>query len=157
MSEPLAVHDTFVLERAYPVAPERVFAAFSDAAQKRRWFAENKNHDLEIFEMDFRIGGAETARYRFKADSPFPGVQLASDSLYLDIQPERRIVMAGNMAMDGRIFSATLVTLEILPAAKGSQLICTHQGAFFEGADGPNMRKDGWRLLLEGLAEALAF
>lgn len=157
MPDTLVVHDTFVLERAYAVAPERVFAAFADSAKKRHWFAENENHDLEAFEMDFRVGGAETARYRFRADSPFPGVALTSDGTYLEIQPDRRIVQASSMAMAGRVFSAALVTIEILPTAKGADLICTHQGAFFEGADGPEMRKDGWRLLLDRLAGALAF
>jgi hypothetical protein len=33
----------------------------------------------------------------------------------------------------------------------GTELILTHQGAFFEGADGPEMREEGWRKLLERL------
>jgi len=153
----LVVHDTFVLERAYPTAPERVFAAFADTARKRRWFAESSGHDVESFEMDFRVGGTEQARYRFKPDSPFPGVSMSSDGIYLEITPDRRIVLAHSMAMDGRIFSASLVTIELLPTATGTDLICTHQGAFFEGSDGPAMRKEGWRVLLEQLAGAVAF
>jgi uncharacterized protein YndB with AHSA1/START domain len=31
-------HSTFVIERSYATTPERVFAAFSDPAKKRRWF-----------------------------------------------------------------------------------------------------------------------
>ncbi len=153
----LVVHDTFVLERAYPTGPERVFAAFADTATKRRWFAESSGHDVESFEMDFRVGGAERARYRFRPDGPFPDVSMSSDGIYLEITPDRRIVLAHSMAMDGRIFSASLVTIELLPTATGTDLICTHQGAFFEGADGPAMRKEGWRLLLEQLAGAVAF
>lgn len=153
----LVVHDTFVLERAYPTAPERVFAAFADTATKRRWFAESSGHDVESFEMEFRVGGAERARYGFRSDGPFPGVSMSSDGIYLEITPDRRIVLAHSMAMDGRIFSASLVTIELLPTATGTDLICTHQGAFFEGADGPAMRREGWRLLLEQLAGAVAF
>jgi uncharacterized protein YndB with AHSA1/START domain len=33
------IHNTFVVERNYLVKPERVFAAFADSAQKRRWYA----------------------------------------------------------------------------------------------------------------------
>jgi len=43
-----------------------------------------------------------------------------------------------------------------LPTDKGTDLICTHQGAFFEGADGPQMREAGWRHLFENLAKELA-
>jgi uncharacterized protein YndB with AHSA1/START domain len=60
MEQQAVVHNTFVLERAYPVAPERVFAAFSDPAKKRRWFvADGENHQIESYDMDFRDGGRE--------------------------------------------------------------------------------------------------
>ncbi|HXJ21838.1 MAG TPA: hypothetical protein VMT03_16555 [Polyangia bacterium] len=32
------VHTTFTLERTYPAAPSRVFAAFADPEVKARWF-----------------------------------------------------------------------------------------------------------------------
>jgi uncharacterized protein YndB with AHSA1/START domain len=53
MQEPSVVHDTFVIERSFPVAPEKVFSAFSDAAKKRRWFAEGGGHEIEEFKSDF--------------------------------------------------------------------------------------------------------
>ena len=70
--------------------------------------------------------------------------------------PDRRIVTASTMPLGDRRISASLVTLEFLPAENGTDLICTHQGAFFEGADGPQMREGGWRHLLEQLARELA-
>jgi hypothetical protein len=32
----------------------------------------------------------------------------------------------------------------------------THQGAYFEGADGPKMREEGWKTLLDKLPKELA-
>jgi len=34
MKERSVIHSTFVIERGYPVPPERVYAAFSDPAKK---------------------------------------------------------------------------------------------------------------------------
>src|SRR5271169_5643811 len=97
-------HSTFVIARNYPATPERVFAAFADPVKKRRWYAETKNHDVEEFEMDFRVGGCDRARYRFKEGSPFPGVPMTNHATYQDIVPNRRIVVAYMMAMGGRPF-----------------------------------------------------
>jgi uncharacterized protein YndB with AHSA1/START domain len=156
MEEQSVIHSTFVIERSYPKPPECVFAAFADPAKKRRWFVEGKNHDVEEFEMDFRVGGIERARYRFKEGTPFPGVALVSEGSYQDIVPNRRMVQASTMSLGGKRISASLVTIELLPTDQGTDLICTHQGAFFEGSGGPQMREEGWRKLLDQLATDLA-
>lgn len=156
MEERSVRHSTFGFKRRYPAAPELVFAAFADQSKKRRWFAEGEHHDIEEFEMDFRPGGRERARYRFKPGTPFPGTPLTSDGSYQDIVPNRRVVIASTMTLGDKRISAALATFEFLPARKGTDLIFTHQGAFFEGSDGPEMREAGWRKLLDKLAEEFA-
>jgi uncharacterized protein YndB with AHSA1/START domain len=155
MQELLVIHSTFVIERSYPKPPDKVFAAFADPAKKRRWFAEGHNHDLEEFTMEFRVGGKEYYRSRFKEGTPFPGVALASEGFYLDIVPNRCIVSAATMAIGDKRISAALLTIELLPTTFGTDLVCTHQAAFFEGADGPQMREAGWKKLLDKLATEL--
>ena len=152
----LAIHSTFVVERSFPTSPERVFSAFADAAKKRRWFAEGEMHVVEEFTSDFRVGGVERLRYRFKEGTPFPGVELTNQGTYQEIVPNRRIVSASTMAFGDKPFSASLVTVELVPTDKGTDLICTHQGAFFEGADGPQIREAGWRKLIDNLAAELS-
>jgi hypothetical protein len=60
------------------------------------------------------------------------------------------------MSIGERRISASLGTVEFLPSGTGTDLILTHQGAFFEGADGPEMREEGWRKLLERLTGEFA-
>src|SRR5579862_3156583 len=62
-------HSTFVIEHSYPTSPERVFAAFSDPAKKRRWFAEGVHKVVDEFVMDFRPAGTEVVRYHYKEGS----------------------------------------------------------------------------------------
>jgi uncharacterized protein YndB with AHSA1/START domain len=155
MDKQSVTHNTFVIERNYRHAPERVFAAFADAAKKRRWFGEGENHEIVEFAMDFRVGGIERAEYRLNEKTPFPGVALTHDGSYADIVPDRRVVTASTMAFGGRRISASLVTIELVATEDGTKLICTHQGAFFEGSDGPAMRKAGWEKLMDRLTAEL--
>lgn len=155
MPEQSVIHSTFVIERSYPKPPERVFAAFADPAQKRRWFGTGENHDIEEFQMDFRVGGRESFRYRFKEGTAFPGATLTTEGNYQDIVPNRRVVSASTMSLGDRHISSSLLTVELLPSGQGTDLICTHQGAFFEGSDGPERREAGWRKLFDRLAVEL--
>jgi|ERR1035438_270511 uncharacterized protein YndB with AHSA1/START domain len=150
MKERSVTHATFVIERSYPTPPERVFAAFSDPAKKRRWFSVEKASKPEHFEMDFRVGGREHSSFRAQ------GVTCTNDTVYRDIVPNRRIVIAYTMTLGDRRISSSHATMEFLPSESGTELIFTEQGAFFEGADGPQIREEGWRKLLDHLAKELA-
>jgi uncharacterized protein YndB with AHSA1/START domain len=156
MEQQSVIHNTFVIERSYPVAPEKVFSALADPEKKRRWYAQGQAHEVEDFAMDFRVGGEERTRYRFKEGTPFPGVALSTAGAIQDIVPDRRVVLASTMTLGDRRISSALVTFELLKSDQGTDLILTHQGAFYEGADGPKMREDGWRRLLDSLAAELA-
>jgi uncharacterized protein YndB with AHSA1/START domain len=147
------VHNTFVVERAYPVPPERVFAAFSDPAKKRRWYAEG---EIESYDMDFRVGGKEHYASGFKEGHPLAGRTLKSENMYRNIVPNRRIIFTSTMALEEKCFSISLGTFELLPTEKGTDLILTFQSAFLEGADGPEMREAGWRKLLDKLGKEIA-
>jgi uncharacterized protein YndB with AHSA1/START domain len=153
MSE--STHGSFTIERTYRAAPARVFAAFADSSKKKSWFAASETHEIESFESDFRIGGIERLHYRFGEQSPFPGAILTNDGYYHDIVPDRRIVTSSHMALAGRPVSVGLVTVELAPNGSGTDVTLTFQGVFFEGADGPEMRKGGWETLLGRLEQAL--
>jgi uncharacterized protein YndB with AHSA1/START domain len=156
IDQPTAVHATSVIERAYPAPPERVFAAFSDPAKKRRWFAEGDTHTVDAYELELRVGGSERIVSTFGPGTPIAGTTLTFESRYLDVVPDRRIVFAQTLDRGTRRISAALVTIELLRSGGGTELVCTHQGTFFEGADGPRMREGGWRTLFERLAAELA-
>jgi uncharacterized protein YndB with AHSA1/START domain len=151
MTDQSIIDNTFVIEHTYLKTPIQVFAAFSDASKKRRWFAEGPDHDVEHFSMDFAVGGQERAQYRFKKGTPFASVALIYDGRFLDVVADRRVVTASTMTLGDRRISASLVTAEFRPKNSGTLLVLTHQAVFFEGADGPKIREAGWRVLLDRL------
>ena len=151
MAEPTIVHSAFVIEQSYAAPPARLFAALSDPESKRRWYHHGENHTVGEYRMEFRVGGVEEWEATFNSDSPFPGAILASRGVILDIVPDARIVLAADMSIEQRRFSVSLITFEIAAEGGGSRLFFTHQGAFFEGSDGPERREEGWRKLLARL------
>jgi uncharacterized protein YndB with AHSA1/START domain len=155
MNEQSVNHATFVIERSFPASPERVFAAFSDPTRKSLWFSGGKEREVELFEMDFRVGGHDHVRYRTAKDSPLQGAALSNETVYQDIVPDSRIVIAYTMAVDDQRISASLATFELVPTSSGTNLIFTEQAAFFENSDGPQIREHGWQSLLNRLAEEL--
>jgi uncharacterized protein YndB with AHSA1/START domain len=144
------VHSTFSIERTYPVSASRVFSAFADRAAKRRWFAEGEGWEVEEFTSDFRVGGREFSRFRFEGGAP-----IRNETVYQDIVPDRRIVFAYSMTVGDQRISVSLATVEVASSGDGTRLVYTEQGAFFDGADGPEGREAGICELLEKLGEEL--
>ncbi len=150
-----AIHSTFVIERSFPQRVARVFSAFAQPALKRRWYAEG-DHDIQDFHMDFRTGGIERYRYRFRDGHPIAGSEIANESVFQDIVEEKRIVMTSRMSLYGKPIVVMLATLEFVPAAKGTDLILTHQGTYIDWPDGAKMIEVGWGHLIDRLQKELA-
>lgn len=144
------IHSNFTIERDYPVPPARVFAAFANQGTKRRWFIEGEGWEIEEFTMDFRVGGREISRFTFQGGPP-----MGNETIYLDIVPDQRIIIAYTMTVREQRLSVSLTTIELTPAGKGTRLVYTEQAAFFDGADGTRDREQGCRELLDKLDEEL--
>jgi uncharacterized protein YndB with AHSA1/START domain len=145
---PLAVHDTFRLERRYDAPPSRVFQAFTDTVAKAKWFAGG--HAVLERTMDVRPGGREVVRGR-KDD----GVEARFDAFYIDVVPDVRLVYAYEMHMDARKISVSLATVEMRPDGTGTKLTVTEQGCFLDGYDDAGSRAHGTGWLLDRLGASL--
>src|SRR5437870_11629963 len=140
MPERSVVHSTFTTERTYDRPPARVFAAWANPSVKSRWFGGGTDDAPIGLDMDFRVGGLETDRSDPGAD-PSSGYQ----ARYHDIVTDERIVFTYDLSFGGPLVSVSLAPVEFHPAdgAGGTRLTYTEHGAFFDGLDDPNLRKNG--------------
>jgi uncharacterized protein YndB with AHSA1/START domain len=148
-------HNTFTIERSYPVAPGRVFAAFADGDAKGRWNMEPGDEPPGsaggAVEFDFRVGGRE--RFTFTESD---GRKMAYDGLYYDIVPEQRIVYSYALYADDARISVSVATIEFAKDAEGTTLTWTEQGAYLDGLDQPADRAGGTGWLMDNLGEFLS-
>ena len=145
------VHDTFVIERTYPAAPERVFAAWATKAAKSQWFGADDDGTTEEHSLDFRVGGREHLSGKI-TDGP----TFRYDALYQDIVNGERAVWSYDMHLDGRRISVSVATLEITGVPGGARLVFTEQGAFLDGLDTSAQRAEGTKEMLDKLGDVLA-
>ena len=150
MTERSVTHSTFTLERTYDAPPARVFNAFADPAIKRRWFVDGEGWEVEEFAGEFKVGGFERSRFRFRGGEP-----IRNDTTYHDIVPNERVIFAYSMTIGDKRISSSLATLQFKPSGKGTRLVFTEQGAFLDGLDSAGPREGGWKDLLDALGRAL--
>lgn len=154
MSVP-AIHDSFTLERRYPHSAEKLFRALTQLPYRERWYSAGRNA-FTRFETDFTEGGRDYHIYPLGDDTPFPGAEIVNDGRFEDIVPGARFVLATSTIFMGKRISTALITHEVTADGDHSVLRLTHQAVFYEGADGPEMRKGGWEVLLDALNGTLA-
>jgi uncharacterized protein YndB with AHSA1/START domain len=143
-------HAGFTIQRHYRAAPERVFAAWADPAAKIRWFAGPEEWEVGPHELDFREGGAEVS-----SGGPKEGPVYAYRAIYWEVVPNERIVYTYELLIDEVRMSVTLVTVEFEPDGEGTRLTLTEHGAFLDGLEDPDLRRQGTGSLLDALAREL--
>jgi uncharacterized protein YndB with AHSA1/START domain len=144
-------HTTFTIERTYNFAPAKVFAAWSNADAKARWFVGPPGKwTLVKRELDFRVGGREILRGSF-ADSHTS----TFNGYYQDIVPDERIVYSYEMDLSGKKISVSLATIEFKPAKAGTKLTFTEQAVFLDDFEDAGGRERGTAELLDQLGASL--
>jgi uncharacterized protein YndB with AHSA1/START domain len=149
--EPKVVHATGVVERSFSKPAGLVFAALSDPNKVRQWMGGNEYSELLEFACEFRPGGKQVVKYKMGPGTPIAGGVITNEGRFQQIVLGERVVTVSTMKMNDLLISSSQVTFELVPTEKGTDLILTHQDAFFEGSDGPEMRDRGWNVLLDKL------
>lgn len=86
--------------------------------------------------------------------TPIAGKLLCWTSTYAEIVENERIVFFQTPDVDQTRVSAAVVTVKITAEAGRTEVALTHQAVYFEGADGPEVRRMGWEYLLDTMASS---
>ena len=142
-------HATFSLQRVYPVARERVYAAMANKELKAKWFGDPSAPPTQ-WDFDFREGGREYE------SSVFQGEVHTFDAVYLDIVENERITWSYNLSVSGVKLSSSFTVVELTSVPEGTKLVFTETGAFFDGHEKPSLREEGTGWILDALGKSLA-
>ncbi len=152
----------FTVERRYPHAPEKVFAAFGDPVKKRRWMGgegdpnsvARKHHgdDFEILSFEMSFKEDEFERWTFRVPG---GEVMRNDTCFHRIVPNRRIVFVYTMDCGARRLSSSQNVVEFLPDGDGTRLVFTERGVYFDGPEAALGREAGTKDILGKLGDEL--
>lgn len=140
-----AIHTSFIIDRSFAAPPAAVFQAWADPQAKRQWSDCHADHTTH-YSLDFRVMGRETHRV---AD-PARGEQLI-EKVFFDIVPQRRIVFAYDISLNGRRLSVSLATVEFTASAGGTRMLYTEQLAYLDGHQDLPQRVQGTAQALDRL------
>ena len=134
---------TLVVRRTIRASPRRLFAAWTEPAQLRRWWGPEGVRCVGA-EVDLRVGG------QYRIDNALPGGELLSIvGEFERIEPPHRLVYTWRV--DGTPVAFERVTVRFEADAAGStEVIVTHERIVNEAVREQHRR--GWEGCLQGLA-----
>jgi uncharacterized protein YndB with AHSA1/START domain len=123
------------ITRHYPVAPEKVWRAWTDPQALSHWFGPGEMDTVTRAELDLRVGG----RYRIAFRMP-DGQEHDVSGEYQEVVANRRLSFT--WAWRSTPERVSLVTIELQPAAQGCEMKFRHERFFDQEARDNHER--GW-------------
>lgn len=134
------------LSRSYPVAPERVWRAWTDPQALKQWFRPNGSFSIPLVETDVRAGG----RFRILMKDP-KGEEFDLTGVYREVVPHRKLVMTwGWKNQPGQ---ESLLTVSLKPSGEGTRLELRHE-RYLDMENQPT-HEQGWNGALDQLGKVL--
>jgi uncharacterized protein YndB with AHSA1/START domain len=131
----------------YP--PARVFRAWTEASQLKRWFGAGEGFTTPLAEVDLRVGG----RYRLGMQPPGSPQVLVVTGEYRQIEPPHRLSFTWRWDGAPPDEPVTLVTVNFNTHPQGTELVLTHER--FTSAASRDEHALGWLGCLNQLERAL--
>lgn len=138
---------TLVLTRTFAAPREKVFHAWTEPEELKKWWAAGPGYTTPIAEVDLRVGG----RYRLGMKPPDKEEVYVVGGTFREVQPPARLVYT--WAWEGGEAQETLVTVEFHDRGTSTVVVLTHEHFVNE-----KVRDDhagGWNGCLDRLAQVL--
>jgi len=145
MEQRLATKPSLALDRHYPVAPEKVWRAWTDAEAVKRWWGPGPGEPVSLAELDVRVGG----RFRIVFGGP-DGKMHECAGVYKEVVPNRKLVFTWHWpnSTPERVSVVTIIFKEVNGE---TDLLFKHEQLFDEKARDDHKR--GWSASLDKLAD----
>jgi len=140
-----SVNTTLQVKRTFAAKRDRVFRAWTDAAELARWFAPSADYFAVVPELELRVGG----RYRLEMHHKGGNVHTVSGS-YQEIKPPEKVVFTWKWEGDASP-EASLVTVEFYDLGNSTEVAITHER--LPNIEERDKHAHGWNGCLEQLAK----
>ena len=147
MEPRLAEKPSLTLSRRYPVAPEKVWGAWTDAQAVRKWWGPGPGEPVSVAELDVRVGG----RFRIVFGGA-DGKAHECAGVYKEVVPNRKLVFTWSWP-NSTPERVSVVTIEFRAVGKETDLLFKHEQLFDEKVRDDHKR--GWSGSLDKLGEFL--
>lgn len=144
---PAQAQQTVALERHYPVAPEKVWRAWTDPKALSRWFGPGEPDSVTRAELDVRPGGRYTVAFRTQ-----DGEEHCVSGIYEEVLINRRLVLS--WAWQSTPDRVSRVRIELRPNGAGTDMSFRHDRFFDQAARDGHER--GWVATFAKLEDLLA-
>ena len=134
--EQLSPETTLKIRRTFQAPRERVFRAWTDAAELARWFAPSAEYTTVVPELDLKVGG------KYKLEMQHKGGNINKvGGTYREIVPPEKIVFTWRWENDPSAHES-LVTIEFLDLGPATEVLLTH--AQLPNVDQRDKHSQGW-------------
>jgi len=139
---------SLTLSRHYPVAPEKVWRAWTEPEAVMKWWGPGPDEPVSVAQLDVRVGG----RFRIVFGGP-DGKAHECQGVYKEVAPHRKLVFTWTWP-NSTPERESLVTITFRVAGKGTELVFLHEQLFDEKVRDDH--KQGWSGAFDKLERYLA-